>query len=195
MIKALLFIFEPGMTWDKIVQARRSLQWVLFLYLMPMVAISVAGELYGLLRWGKPSEQLLEEVAPISHQMAVYYGLAQFFVSLAVVFVGAKLVKSLAETFHSRHTFPQCFTLAAYTLSPLFLVRLFDVFPKMNPWVTLGIGVLLSLTVLYQGVPRILQPDPPHAFGLYLMSALLLAIVSGLGRCLTLLGLHGKLRF
>jgi hypothetical protein len=195
MIKALLLIFEPGMTWDKIVLARRNFQSVLFLYLVPMVALSIGVELYGLANWGKRSDQLLGEVAPISHQMAIYYGLAQFLMSFAVVFIGAKLVKSLAETFHSRHTFPQCFTLVAYTLSPLFLVRLFDAFPKMNPWVTFGIGIILSLTVLYQGVPRILQPDPPHTFGLYLMSALILAIVSGLGRFLTFLMLQGKIRF
>jgi Yip1 domain len=194
MIKALLLIFEPGVTWDKIVQAKKSLQTILLTYLVPMILISVAGELYGLLNWGKRQNDL-EMVARISRQMALYYGLAQFFMSLAVVFIGAKLVKSVGETFHSRHNFAQCFTLVAYTLSPLFLVRLFDAFPKVDPRVTFAIGIILSITALYQGVPRILQPDPPHTFGLYLMSALLLAIVSGLARFLTVLLLQGKLNF
>ena len=40
---------------------------------------------------------------------------------------------------------------------------------------------MLSIKILYHGVPRIMLPDPPDAFGLYLMSALLLTMVTGRG--------------
>jgi hypothetical protein len=46
--------------------------------------------------------------------------------------------------------------------------------------------------VLYQGVPRVMLPDPPHAFGLYFVSAMLLAIVAGLARFVTAWYLAGK---
>jgi hypothetical protein len=46
---------------------------------------------------------------------------------------------------------------------------------------------------LYHGVPRMMEPDPPHAFGLFLMSSLLLLIVTGLLRFVTWWYLAGKL--
>jgi len=46
--------------------------------------------------------------------------------------------------------------------------------------------------VLYQGVPRMMEPDPPHAFGLYLMSSLLLLFITGLARFVTAWYLQGK---
>lgn len=110
-----------------------------------------------------------------------------------VVFTGAKLVKAIAETFHARHNYTQCFTVVAYGLSPLFLARLLDVIPGMNPWVSFALGIVFSVSTLYQGLPCVLQPDPPNAFGLFLMSGLLLGMLSGLARLITLLILQGKL--
>ncbi|MEI9959988.1 MAG: hypothetical protein WDM76_02310 [Limisphaerales bacterium] len=57
-----------------------------------------------------------------------------------------------------------------------------------------GIGIVLSVVILYHGVPLVMMPDPPHAFGLYLMSSLLLIMVTGLERFVTMwcLGGHWK---
>ena len=41
---------------------------------------------------------------------------------------------------------------------------------------------MLTTKILYTGVPRIMLPDPPDAFGLYLMTALLLAMITALER-------------
>ena len=84
--------------------------------------------------------------------------------------------------------------MVAYGLSPLFTMRLFDAFPGISHWVTWTAGILLSVTVLYHGVPRIMQPDPAHAFGLYLVSAILLAMITGLARFLTAWYLRGEFK-
>jgi hypothetical protein len=47
--------------------------------------------------------------------------------------------------------------------------------------------------ILYQGVPRVMLPDPPHAFGLYLVSAILLVLTTGLARLITAWYLQGKI--
>jgi hypothetical protein len=39
-----------------------------------------------------------------------------------------------------------------------------------------------------------MQPDPSHAFGLYLVSAILLVIITGLGRFLTAWYLRGEFK-
>ena len=193
MIKALLLIFNPGTTWDGIVRARKTFLSVLVLYLLPLAVLSIGGELWGVLEWGR-RQQFTHELKPIPRELAISYGTAQFALSMVFVFTGALVIKGAGETFHSRHTYPQCFTLVAYTLSPLFLIRLLDAYPLISPWLTFGIGITFSIAALYSGIPRVMEPDPPHTFGLFFTGALLLAIIGGLTRLLTLLVLQGRLK-
>lgn len=191
MIKAILLVFDPANTWDDIVQDRRGLVFMLFLFLVPLLALTCSVEGYGMATWGKyfaPPGKWFG--SPSVHQdfsvvRVVVYELLQFITSVLVVLVGAKLVKALGETFHGRHTYTQTFRAVVYGLSPVFVLRLLDAFPSMNAWATYTIGILLSIAVMYQGIPRVMEPDPPHAFGLYITSGLLLAMAGGLGRFLT----------
>ena len=83
----------------------------------------------------------------------------------------------------------QAFISVAYGLAPLFLLRLCDGLGSdlvWVPWVTWSVGILLAIGVLYHGVPRMMEPDPSHAFGLFLMSALLLMLITGLLRYVTI---------
>jgi hypothetical protein len=193
MIKALFLIFNPGATWDRIVRARKTFVSVLVLYLLPLAVLSIGGEMWGLLQWGRRQE-FTHLLKPIPRELAISYGAAQFVLSMVFVFTGALVVKGAGETFHSRHTYLQCFTLVAYTLSPLFLIRLLDGYPLLSPWLTFGVGITLSIAALYSGIPRVMEPDPPHAFGLFFTGAVLLVIIGGLTRLLTLLVLQGRLK-
>jgi len=109
-----------------------------------------------------------------------------------VVFIGARLVKAVGETFHGRHTYSQTFTVTAYGLGPLFLFRLFNAFPPVPPWLCWVIGILFCIGVLYSGLPHVLKPDPPHAFGLFIMSSFLLTLTTGLVELVTACYLLGR---
>ena len=52
--------------------------------------------------------------------------------------------------------------------------------------------MVLSVAALYHGIPRVMEPDPPHAFGLYLTSSLLLALASGLADFLAAWWMMGR---
>jgi len=190
MIKALLLIFEPFATWERIWRARRGVAFVSFLYLLPTLVLICAAEGYGLHHWGRARE--LGPRRFYTQGEVIIFEAAQFILFVIVVLIGAKLIKSVGETFHGRHTFTQTFTLVAYGLSPLFLLHLLNAVKDLSPWIIWAIGIILSIAVLYQGVPRMMEPDPPHAFGLYLMSSLLLLFVTGLARFLTAWYLQGK---
>jgi len=191
MIKALLLIFDPIATWDGIVRAQRSLVSILLIFLLPLLLLTSACEGYGLVHWGKLQSDVVR-LKKFSVSEALIIEAVQLLLSLAVVFAGTKLVKSIGETFRGRHTYTQAFGTVAYSLSPLFLLRLLDAFNGVNPWLTWAVGIMLSVATLYHGVPRMMEPDPSHAFGLYLMSALLLAMVTALARFLTAWYLSGK---
>jgi uncharacterized membrane protein YecN with MAPEG domain len=191
MIKALLLIFEPVVTWEGIHRAGRSRAYILTVYLLPMLLLVAFCEGYGLTHWGKWQGDFLR-LKKFSVGEVVVVETGQLLLSLVVIFTGASIIKSVGETFRGRHTYDQAFTAVAYGLSPLFLCRLLDAFSGVNPWVTWSIGILLSIAALYHGVPRMMEPDPAHAFGLYFMSALVMMLVTGLARFVTDAYLRGK---
>jgi len=193
MIKAILLVLNPTRTWDTIVEDNRRFLSVFLAFLLPLVVLTCAAEGYGLATWGKWRGQV-KVVRKFTTHEVIAYEAVQCLLGLLLVFAGAKLVKSLGETFHGRHTFEQSFKTVAYGLSPMFLLRLLDVFPSVSPWVSWGIGIVLSLAVLYHGVPRVMQPDPPQAFGLYLVSAVLLLMTSGVVRFVTAWVLEGRFK-
>ncbi|HEY1716964.1 MAG TPA: YIP1 family protein [Verrucomicrobiae bacterium] len=184
MIKALFLILEPLVQWERVALSRRGLKFLLVSYLLPMLLIVAVVEGFGLVEWGK-WQSGIGQLKHFSVGEALIYETAYLLLTLLVVAVCAHLVKSLGDTFHLRNSYQQSFTLVIYGLSPLFLFRLFDALPVVNPWITWAVGIMLSVKILYFGVPRIMEPDPPHAFGLYVMSSLLLAMVTGLERFIT----------
>jgi hypothetical protein len=191
MIKALLLIFEPVATWEGIHRASRSMVSILAVYLLPLLLLVAVCEGYGLVHWGKWQGEILR-LKKFSVSEAAVIETAQFLLSLIVIFAGASIIKSIGETFRGRHTYTQAFTAVAYGLSPLFLFRLLDASSGINPWVTWSIGILLPIAAIYHGVPRMMEPDPAHAIGLFFMSALVLILVTGLARFVTDAYLRGK---
>ncbi|MEY2428044.1 MAG: hypothetical protein QOJ40_929 [Verrucomicrobiota bacterium] len=179
MITALLLIFAPATTWERVFRARRSMAFVLTAYLLPLLALTSACEGYGLVHWGRWQGEVAR-LKKFAAGETVVFECAQALIWLLVVLLGARLLKSLGETFHGRHTFAQAFSTVAYGLGPLFLFHLPNASPSISPWVSWGFGMLFSIGVLYQGVPRMMEPDPPHAMGLYFMTSLLLLFISGL---------------
>ena len=192
MIKSFLLIFDPAEAWDRIVRARRSLLFILVVYLLPLLLLTSLAEAYGLIHWGKP-QGAMRLPKRFSLNEAVAFEGAYVALSLTIVFIGAQVVKAMGETFHSRNTYLQTFTLLAYGLSPLFLLHLLDAFQPISPWVSWFIGILLSWAVLYHGVPKVMEPDPSHGFGLFLVTSIVLCLATGLTRLVTAWYLQGKL--
>jgi len=195
MINAILLIFDPANTWERIEKSQRSIWTVFFLYLLPLLLLTSALEGYGLVRFGKERDSIMEKVmpVPVSQELAIRYEVAQLVLSLLVVFGGAWILKKGGEGFHRRHTYTETFTLLAYSLSPLFLLRILDGWPAINTWICWGIGIFISVTVLYRGLPRIMKPDPSSALGLCLLASVLLIVLTGLAHFLAVLVLDEKL--
>lgn len=198
MIKALMLIFNPAGTWGRIALYKRRWWVISILYLLPLLVITGAAEGYGLIHWGKPAGEV-SQIKLYSNSNALIFEVLQLILFLVIVFIGARLIKAVAETFHARHTFNEAFTVAAYGLGPWFAIRIFDIFPGVTSWIYWSVwiaGILVSIGTLYHGIPLVMQPDPPQAFGMYVASSVLLLFLTGLVRFLTfwyLAGNFGKL--
>jgi hypothetical protein len=169
---------------------------IFWLHLLPMMLITTALEGLGLAHWGK-WQPAYKTIKHYSIHGTLVYEAGQFVLNLGMILVCARLVQVLGRTFHGRitYTYPRSLAVVVYGLSPMFLLRLLDPFAGMNPYVTWGLGILLSIWVLYDGLPRLLMPDPTHAFGLYLSCAFVLLLATGLVRLVTGMYLQGNAGF
>lgn len=183
MVKAVLLLLEPLRTWEQIAVAQRSVKAIFLAYVLPLLLVTSFVEAWGMIHWGDWRGDVLV-IKKFDLSEAIGFQIVQMLVNLSLLFLGAKMLKNLGETFHGRHTYQQAFTAVAYGLGPFFTLRVLDAFPSVNPWVTYALGAILTTVVLYNGVPRTMMPDPPQAFGLYIMGSLLLALTAGLGRFL-----------
>ena len=186
-----MFVVKPVQTWERVVRTQRSFVFIFTLFLLPLLGLASLGEGFGLVYWGKLQKGGMH-VKMFTVPEAAVFEAAQILLALGIVLLTAGVLKSLGETFHGRHSFTRAFTLVAYGLSPMFLLRLLDAFPLVSPWVSWPVGILLSIAAIYQGVPRVMQPDAPQAFGLFFMSALLLTVTTGLARFVTAWYLEGR---
>lgn len=183
MIKAILLIFRPEQTWNGIAAANRSIAYILCLHLVPLILLTSVAEGYGLVNWGKSSSVGEKKTVRLyTVKEAVIVETAQSFVLLGLAFLGAVAAKSYSSTFHRRSTFRQAFTAIAFGMAPMLTLRFGDLIVGLYPWVPWAVGMILTLAVLYLGLPCLLKPDPPHAFGLYVMTTMTITVMFGLWR-------------
>jgi uncharacterized membrane protein YidH (DUF202 family) len=194
MIKVFFLIFEPGVAWDRIVQARRSFAYVFGLHLLPLVLLATVVEGWGLARWGNWQPQF-NKIRDFPLGTVIAFEAIQAVMFVAMVLISAFLILNMSQTFDSRRSFYQSFTTVAYSFSPLFLVHTLNAGPMVNPWMLWAVGIVLTIWILYQGIPRSMQPDSTHAFGLYLSAIVVVLLMSGIVRVLTALFLVGQVNF
>jgi hypothetical protein len=193
MVKALLLIFDPTGTWEKLQTANHSVWRVFFLYLLPIMLLAFAVEGWLLMQFGMERGGIIERVVPVTKELVLRYELAQFILGLAVCFLGAWLFRKIGESFHRRHSYAECFAALGYSLGPYFLSRMLDGWPALNTWIAWSVAALLALSVLYRGIPRLMKPDPSNALGLYLLCSLLLLVITGLSHFVATLVLDEKI--
>ena len=177
-------------TWAGILQSRRGVVYLLVRYLLPMILLAAVAEGFGLVEWGR-HQSGLHRIHKFPVGETVVYETLRSLLLLSVVAICAALIKMFGETFRERNTYRQTFTLVIFGLSPLFLLRLLDAAPGINPCISWAIGIVLCLEVVYQGIPSVMEPDPPNAIGLFFMSGLVLVSTTGLERFITYWYLSG----
>ena len=183
MLKVFFLIFEPNVAWEKIAQARRGFFFITVVHLLPLILAGTALETWGLHRHGKL--QHLGMYKTFTNEEIITFESIQFLVFFAMVFTTALLVYKIGQTFQDRLNFLQAFTTVAYGYSPIFLFHLLDASAAMPPAVPWLVGIGLVMWIFYQGIPRVMQPDPTHAFGVYISAIIVVILISGLARILT----------
>ena len=191
MFKVFFLIFDPGATWEKVAQKKRGLFFILLTYLVPMILLVTAAEGWSIHRFGKWQPKF-EVFKRFTDPEIKAFETIQAVGLLTMVFLAAQLLHVAGNTFHGRRPYRQTFAVVAYGFSPLLLARLLDVAPQMIPWASWSFGVGLVIWILYQGIPRVLEPDPTHTFGIYLTAIMIMVLTSGVARIFATMYLQGE---
>jgi hypothetical protein len=195
MIRVFFLIFEPAVAWEKIAKAQRGYAFVLGTYVLPFVLLATVLEGWGLMKWGRWQPRFNRIKIFTDQQVVVHFEIMQAVIFLLVIFISALLLRFACEQFHGQRKFRDTLTVMAYSFGPTMLFHLVNLFPTVHPVVGWIIGTVLSLFVLYAGVPRVMQPLPVHAFGAYMSAVFILLLMSGLARIFTAMFLLGQINF
>ena len=191
MIRLFRLIFRPELEWDTVVQTKRSLGYIMGIHLLPVMLLASIAEGTGMVlgrKWYAGAHGLKN----FTVGEAMVWELMQILLMLLVIALCAYLIRLMGENFNSRYDYRQSLTLVIYSVNPLFLLQFMGAIPWINLWVYWGIGVFISLGILYHGLPRILLTDPSHALGLYFISSIFLVLLTGAERLIFIRCLNGQ---
>jgi hypothetical protein len=181
MLNAINLVFSPAKTWERIALANRNVLWVLGLYLLPCLLVGLGTEYYGLTQWGERRLEF-ESHSTITPETALKYVILHAGADLLSVFLAAWFLHTIAQSFNVPSNYAQAFNALAYAMGPLFLLHALDALPAVNTWVPWAIGVALSAKLLYHGVALCLKPEQTKGFGLFIVSVIMVILLSGLVR-------------
>src|ERR1043165_1987032 len=106
MITALLLIFDPSGTWEKIgAVPRQNIARIFLSYLLPLLILSIAVESLGLMKLGMWEGEFSPRLVKPSQELVIRYQTAQLILDLFIIFVGSWLFQSMAQGFHRHHTY------------------------------------------------------------------------------------------
>lgn len=177
VVSALTLVFSPGATWEKIALANRGVAWVLFVYLLPCLALGLAGDYYGLTRFGEKRTEF-DMPAMMTSSTAQKYLIIHALGGLAIVFLAAFFLHTVAQSFNVPGKFRQAFAAIGYAMGPLFLLQALDGIPALNTWVLWAVGASIAARLLYHGVALCLKPEQTKGFGLFIFSVVLVFALS-----------------
>ncbi|MGZ8901609.1 MAG: YIP1 family protein [Limisphaerales bacterium] len=190
MLRALNLSISPEAEWQKAALKPPHLAFVLLLSILPLMIATLAVEGYALTKYGEMFGDIGRR--SVSQERAIKYAVFYGVSSLAVIFIGAGLLKNVGESFNLRVPYGTYFVLMAFAYSPVFFGRLLDAVPAINTWICWAVGVGLSMRILYHGVAWWLKPEQTKGFGLFLLSFIYILVLSGLVHFASIQVLQGK---
>jgi len=156
-------LYSPEAEWQAIASENRSVAKTYFHYVMPMALIPAISALIGAsyMGWGLVGEKVVK----LPFENALTLSIVAYLALCTSVAVVGYLIQWMANTYGGKPTFTRCFSLAAYSASPLFLVGVVALYPVLwaNTLCTL-IAIAFAVKLLFRGVPIMMEIDKDKAF-------------------------------
>lgn len=170
---------HPARTWEAIEREPATVGDLYKGYVAPLAAIPAVCGLVGMLAVGL---RIMGATYRTPLATALTETVVNYALTLAGVYVLAKLVDALAPSFGGSRSEVQAFKLVAYSGTAAWLAGVFALYPSLG-WLVGVVGGLYSLYTLYLGLPRLMKAPQERAlsyFAVVLVLAAAMAILIGL---------------
>lgn len=168
-------LYNPAKAWEQLREENFSvkqayIRMVIWMALLPPVSAFI-GAVYSGWRIG------YEEPVKLTWQSALTISIAAYLAILVGLYIFARLVHWMAQTYDSNATVSDAFVLIAYSCMPLFLISITSAYPLLwlNTLLTL-VAVALALRILFAGTPIMMGIDKDRGI-LFTNSILTVALV------------------
>ena len=115
-------------------QAKRGLGFILGIHLLPAMLLASIAEGVGMAGWRKWHAGI-HGIKNFTVGEAMVWEMMQLMLMLVVIAVCAYLIRLMGETFNSHYPYRQTLIVVIYSSSPLFLLRLLGVLPRISLWI------------------------------------------------------------
>lgn len=192
MLRVIQILFAPSSTWLRIAEVDRGVLFVLFVSLLPLLAVSLGIEGWALMQWGERRGEFGSTMA-VSFALAWRHGLTQAGLFIASTLLAAFSLFSIARSFNLQAPFRAAFATVAYGLGPIILMHPLDGFPQLPTWLCWAVGAFLSAASLYHGIALVMKPEQTKGFGLYMVAVLTVWTSTAVSHFVGIAVLHGRL--
>jgi hypothetical protein len=169
-IKAILL--RPSQTWDVIEAEPANISDLFKFYVAPLAAVPAVCGLVGVLMFG---DGVMDVAYRPGFVAAVAEAVVSYVLTLAGVYILARVVDGLAPNFGGVRDPLQAFKVAAYAGTAAWVAGVFNLIPVLG-WLAGMIGGLYSLYLLYLGLPKLMKAPTERVLS-YFATVLVLTVI------------------
>jgi len=165
-------LLKPKEEWVKIKDEPTTIQQLFVPYAVILAAIPAVAQFLG---WAVFSGFRIPFAGGNWIARAFFYAVFSYVLSLVVVYALGFIINVLAPNFSSAQSLPQAMKLAVYSMTPAWIMGIFNLIPALG--VLSILGSLYGLYLLYLGFATPLMGTPKEKVAGYFVISLMVAVV------------------
>jgi len=165
-------LLKPKEEWVKIKDEPTTIQQLFVPYAVILAAIPAVAQFLG---WAVIGGLRIPYAGGSWMTRALLYAIFSYILSLVVVYALGFIINALAPNFSSTQGLPQAMKLAVYSMTPAWIMGIFNLIPALGALSILG--SLYGLYLLYLGFATPLMGTPKEKITGYFVVSLVVAIV------------------
>lgn len=165
--RAKNIIITPKTEWDAVAGEEPNTQQIIISYVLPLALIPTLAVILG---WG-----LIGVWGFKSFTYGIAMGLVQLINAFLTVLLASFIIDALAPSFGSTKNFGRALQLVAYSMTPVWVFGILNIFPAIG-WLGSLLG-LYGLFLMYLGLAPLMQTPEDKKIGYLIVSIIILVVV------------------
>jgi len=165
--RAKNIIITPKTEWEAVAAEEPNIQQILLGYVLPLALIPTIATIIG---WG-----VIGMFGFTSFTYGIAMGLVQIINAFLSVLIAGFVIDALAPSFGSQKNMGRAVQLVAYSMTPIWVAGILNIFPALG-WLAGLIG-LYGLFLMYLGLAPLMKTAEDKKVGYLVVSIIILIVV------------------